>query len=327
MRSATGALAAVLLLTAGLAQANTPALPPPVWPGNVRPTEVHEPVSGCRIGVPQQLSSEPAFWKGDCPNGVAQGRGKLLWTKSRYSYEGVLRDGRMNDEHGVLEWRRYHYEGGFVDGHLTGQATLRWLGNSSSALDHFTGQFKDGEPEGLGIWVSKSSRKEGEFKHGKLNGRGTVEMAFYRYDGDLVDDVPHGAGVEIRDGGYRYEGKFSHGRFDGEGVLMHPDGERSEGTFRRGKLFGMATQRLYDGTRYDGTFVNGAREGHGVLVMADGGRYEGDFYGGAADGMGLYIAASGERFEGRWHLGCFSDGSRRAAVITPLNFCLALGQP
>ena len=48
------------------------------------------------------------------------------------------------------------------------------------------------------------------------------------YDGELVDDIPHGTGVYLWADGRRYEGGFRDNRFHGAGVYEWPEGGDSK---------------------------------------------------------------------------------------------------
>jgi hypothetical protein len=322
MHRTTVGAALVVLASATVAWANTPARPVPAepprndWPGELALTDVT--IDGCRVWVPERNRSARLSWSGACPNGIAEGRGKLVLASGEF-YEGSLHGGKMDDENGVLEWWGLRYVGGFREGRLTGHAMLWWAQGWNAFAVAYRGAVVDGRAQGHGELVGARDWRGGEFRNGTLNGRGFVERPRYRYDGEFVDGRPDGVGVEVA-GVYRYEGGFSRGRFSGRGVLER-EGVRHDGEFRDGTPSGPGVQRLPDGTLYDGAFSQGDRDGRGVLTMPDGGRYEGDFRRGAAEGAGVYTAADGTRYDGAWKNGCFSDGARRAAVVTPPDFC------
>ena len=84
------------------------------------------------------------------------------------------------------------------------------------AVLRFTGEFEDGEANGLGIqYYSDGGRYEGKFKDNKANGLGVM----YRPDGSVrfkfvyKDDEVNGPGVMYRpDGSVIFECEFKDGR-------------------------------------------------------------------------------------------------------------------
>ena len=67
-----------------------------------------------------------------------------------------------------------------------------------------------------------------------------------RYEGALVDGVPHGAGVMSRADGTRYEGEYRDGKEHGRGVMTFPDGTRYEGEWREGQPHGQGVYTKVD---------------------------------------------------------------------------------
>jgi hypothetical protein len=64
---------------------------------------------------------------------------------------------------------------------------------------------------------------EGEWREGRQIGRGSQDWFAGRYDGDLLDSMPHGHGVlSLRTD--RYEGEFHDGKPNGFGTATRADG-------------------------------------------------------------------------------------------------------
>jgi len=140
----------------------------------------------------------------------------------------------------------------------------------------------DGRATGYGTvewrWESKTHRYEGEYRDGKMHGRGVTTWADGdRYEGDYRDGKPHGRGVTTWADGDRYEGDYRDGKEDGRGVYTRADGTRYEGDYRDGKQHGRGATTWANGDRYEGDYRNGKQDGHGVFTGADGTRYEGEF--------------------------------------------------
>ena len=161
----------------------------------------------------------------------------------------------------------------------------------------------DGRASGQGIaeWRSGAlvARNEGEYRNGKLNGRGTW--------------------TGLR--GERYEGEYRDGKGHGQGIAVSPDGNRYEGQWGDGRPNGRGIETLRNGDRYDGEWRNGRKDGRGVLTTRNGDRYDGEWRDGLANGFGE-LWMDGRRFAGTWKDGCFRDGQgNRFAVGRPLSGC------
>ena len=97
------------------------------------------------------------------------------------------------------------------------------------------------------LTLANGDREEGQFRNGRLHGRGVVTWA----KGD------------------RYEGDFRDGEQTGRGTYTWPDGDRYEGGFRDGKLHGQGVYTWANGKRWSGNFVNDKR-GRGTWTQAAG---------------------------------------------------------
>jgi hypothetical protein len=108
--------------------------------------------------------------------------------------------------------------------------SITWSGGCNNRLAQGAGVlqwFENGKP---------ASRYEGEFREGKLNGRGTYVYADgARYEGSFQDDRRSGQGMFRYADGFRYEGAWSNGLPNGIGIYRKPDGSViAAGTWTRG---------------------------------------------------------------------------------------------
>lgn len=113
-------------------------------------------------------------------------------------------------------------------------------------------------PHGLGVLAHSPPRGQriggvaaGQWEHGALLSPAVIEFVDERgvrtrYEGEVEDDRPHGAGV-----------------------LTLADGRQLFGSFERGQLNGLGRQSSPQGTTYYGNFENGRRNGRGIAVALD----------------------------------------------------------
>jgi hypothetical protein len=147
--------------------------------------------------------------------------------------------------------------------------------NGSDAL--YWGDLADGMPHGVGVCMTlplgeSSGRYEGQFAHGKRQGRGIYASASgERYEGDWDHDKMHGLGVyTFSAGGGRYEGSFADDKLHGRGVYTWSNSERYEGEYAAGQRCGRGVYTWPDGSRYEGEFVDDQQHGLGVHTYPDG---------------------------------------------------------
>ena len=224
-----------------------------------------------------------ATWSGDCVEGRAYGRGRLVL---KYSQATIALEGEMED------------------GRLQGHVTATSLSGPRMGA-RFEGEFRDGSANGYGIYIhSDGSRYEGEVKGWKFHGYGKWEYSDGgRYEGEFKNGKPHGYGIaEIADGN-RYEGEFKHGKYHGHGKFNWHNGDQYEGEHRNGMVHGYGTRTwgsgFAKGDRFVGEFRNQQKH-RGTYFWADGSRYEGEFRNNNRHGLGTYIFPDGRRYEGEW---------------------------
>lgn len=96
-----------------------------------------------------------------------------------------------------------------------GQGKIKWPNG-----DKYQGAFVAGKPQGHGIKTIKatSSIIKGVFLYGmacgqgemtRQNANGEIELS---YQGEFLDDRPHGKGKEAKSDGWEYEGLFQRGK-------------------------------------------------------------------------------------------------------------------
>ena len=125
------------------------------------------------------------------------------------------------------------WSGGCVDGKASGEGRLFW--HSSTGEDVYEGEFRDGKIHGRGnFFYANGNRYEGEWHDGKKHGRGTYTWTEGdRYEGPVVRAVCFGIAVQVRM--FFDEGEFRDGKIHGRGNFFYANGNRYEGEWHDGK--------------------------------------------------------------------------------------------
>lgn len=139
----------------------------------------------------------------------------------------------------------------------------------------------------------------GEFANGRIT-TGTMQLGMLFYEGEFVENAPHGRGAMTLPDGLVGSGSFEQGRPTGrEFELKWPNGARYRGDVGQHlAMDGTGTLTYSDGTTYEGQFRNGRLEGNGVLKSAAGGIRSGAFIDGRLHGKGSIHYQNGAHYEG-----------------------------
>lgn len=143
---------------------------------------------GCQVVNPHPDDGERISWNGPCKDGLAEGKGILIWYQHRQETS--------------------RYEGDFVRGKPHGN-----IYRTDRHGDQYEGGFVAGKREGKGIWASNDgSRYEGDFKANRFDGQGSIVYAEGgRYTGQWKNGKFHGKGKAVYIGGQVVEGEFVDG--------------------------------------------------------------------------------------------------------------------
>ena len=123
------------------------------------------------------------------------------------------------------------FTGEIKDGIPNGKGIINYTGQLQG--DKYEGEFKNGEPEGKGIYYHRNGNiYSGDFKKDKAYGKGI----FYsrdgdRYEGDWVNDCKHGKGIIYYKNGDRMMGDYSNNQPIGKHVILYADGNISQKIF------------------------------------------------------------------------------------------------
>lgn len=160
--------------------------------------------------------------------------------------------------------------------------------------ERWEGEFRNGYPDGNGVYTNPEGRYEGEVRQGVLDGQG--KLTLYMEGNSRLEGLSRCG----------YEGEWRDGKYHGWGILDAAIGDRYEGEFRNG-LAGPSGAIDYgvnfsepqgDWKRYEGEVGSDGAHGRGILWFRDGGYYEGEFANGKMHGHGVSITSSGDRYEG-----------------------------
>ena len=153
------------------------------------------------------------------------------------------------------------------------------------------------------VYLEDGSVYEGEYKHGKPNGKGSMTSYDNKtiYDGDWVNGKREGIGKLIISDEYNYTGPFENDYFSGTGgVLCDNKGNIYEGDFEKGKFEGYGHYKMSNGDTYIGEFKEGKFNGKGQYNDKEGNLFDGEFKQGKKDGIGVLIKKNGEKLEGKF---------------------------
>jgi len=132
----------------------------------------------------------------------------------------------------------------------------------------YTGEVKDGKPNGMGAANYKSGnviRYVGNFANGMYNGKGTMlfkEGVFL--SGEWKNGKLNGKGSFFSESGILYIGDFVNGQKQGKGILFYKDNGMIMGSFSNDKLNGRGFQIFADGSVVsDVIYMDDKRNGTG----------------------------------------------------------------
>ncbi len=128
----------------------------------------------------------------------------------------------------------------------------------------------------------------------------SIKIGDYQYDGDLVNGLPDGYGIQTYPDGKKYEGFFRLGKRDGKGIMNWPGGEMYDGEWKNDRRDGKGTFTLANGERYEGMFSGDLKNGYGKYRWADNSMYEGYWENDLKNGAGTMTWSNGDTYSGDW---------------------------
>tara|TARA_A100001037_G_scaffold32100_1_gene25234 strand:+ start:10576 stop:12867 length:2292 start_codon:yes stop_codon:yes gene_type:complete len=263
---------------------------------------------------------------GEFRNGIRNGRGIFTWPNGT-KYVGEYKNGKRNGQ-GTVTWPSGNkYVGQFRNGKRNGRGTFTWANGRiregiwkndkfqyvkkvRPATDHGDLPSCSNSPLKIGSlsewpknWDScrgelimelgapkfAGDRLVGQFRNGKVNGRGTYFFA----NGD------------------KYVGEYRNSKFSGHGTFFHRNGDKHVGGYRGGKRHGQGSYFYYNGDQYVGEYRNDQPNGWGTVTFSKtGSKYVGQFRNDKYHGRGTYIFGSASKWPGDKYVGKYRNGKR-----------------
>jgi outer membrane protein OmpA-like peptidoglycan-associated protein len=251
-----------------------------------------DPLTDCLIWTVGDVApNEGATWTGACINGMANGRGSLVF----WDAEGF----------------EARYDGDVLNGKADGRGEVWSRSDDGVGFDRIEGTFKSGRPVGdVTIASSDGYVFEGELIGGPDHGIGKLTSPEgWVVDGEVKDGEAIGSSVVYyeNDDGEIFFGAAENNKRQGFGSLISADDSSYVGDFDQGSPSGNGLFESANGAQFLGQFAEGSPNGVGTALDPDGTSYQGRFVNGAADGLILVTAPDGMQSVETWKDGGKSE--------------------
>ncbi|MBL7035920.1 MAG: hypothetical protein ISR93_09275 [SAR324 cluster bacterium] len=124
-----------------------------------------------------------------------------------------------------------------------------------------------------------------------------------KYEGEIVNEVPNGKGIEIYPNGRKFEGTYING-VRMEGTEEFVNGDYYVGKFKERLPHGQGILWIEKRkSKYVGNFRYGFYSGEGTITLANGSEYIGSFENNDYHGKGTFTSSEGTKFIGTWKKG------------------------
>lgn len=209
-------------------------------------------------------------------------------------------------------WGNGNYTGDLKDGEPNGHGTIIYDDGKK-----FVGEFKEGKAHGKGVYTSATGKVlfDGTYENGgRIKGTMTYDDGstytggFYHGDYEWLWGTPHGQGVyRSASGEILFEGEYDEGeRKTGYGKEVHED-YTYEGNYKNGKWNGQGTltwpkAKEDDSYKFVGEFADGWRT-NGRMYFVGGAMYDGSFKNNQFTGKGTIFDD-----DGTYQTGTFKNG-------------------
>jgi hypothetical protein len=124
-----------------------------------------------------------------------------------------------------------------------------------------------------------------------------------KYQGKVLNGLPHGSGNINFSNGDEYFGTLENGVLEGEGVFIEKNGDKYTGNFTKGKKNGYGTLKSTNGETYEGEWKDDVKCGGGVFNYTSGDVYKGFWENDKYSGEGYLNYSNGDQYIGYWKYG------------------------
>ena len=189
-------------------------------------------------GKGRLLSVKGDYFEGYFKDGIIEGQGMFYSKNIGYKYLGDFKNNKCHGNGKMIYENKMTYEGAFIEGYKDGQGKLTF-----SDGVYYEGDFKKNNFDGKGKFIFNDGRNyNGDWKNNAMNGKGIFSWENGdKYNGEYKNNVKEGNGVYSY-GCNLYDGNWVNNKPHGEGTLLC-DGVRIEGYFRYGKILEMIDGR------------------------------------------------------------------------------------
>jgi len=218
-------------------------------------------------------------------------------------YYGETDNGKMHGL-GKIEAPLCSVFGTFSKGELLGfghRIEFQEIGTSITPKMAEYGYYVKGDLQGFGnvTLFDSGIKKFGEFKDGKLTGKGIKSTRTTTFTGYFKDDVQHGPSI-IEKEGYYYQGNTKYGDKHGFGVEANENkSEIYRGHFYKNSRTGICSITWDSNTNYIGEIKDDKIEGFGKMTKPHE-YYVGSFWSNKKNGLGYFKQGKHYNYIGEW---------------------------
>jgi hypothetical protein len=252
------------------------------------------------------------LYDGEWLNNQKHGFGILNDPYNNKIYEGNWKNG-MRNGHGISYQNDYSgggnkilYDGEWLDNKYSGTGTEY---NNGETL--YSGQWFNHRYYGMGIYYANNyiieyttylNNVSDSWNYPIYHGFGIMYNLNYEkiYEGEFIDHLRDGKGIEYIDSKIIYEGEWKHNRYSGMGRLNFNHGSY-EGNFRYGSFYGYGVFYDKHGKVYYKGNMDGQRSGYGTSYYSNGNIwYQGYWKQDKHHGNGVAYVNNKEAYIGNW---------------------------
>jgi len=234
-------------------------------------------------------------YQGNWLSDLRDGAGIETW-ENGVKFTGIWRKGKQ--KFGTLEWTnsdgiKNKYEGGFEGEYFDGYGI--WQDTIKTRDGFWKNSLFDGQGQEIIGDIPNNkliSKYKGEWKQGKLNGKGRFENREIIYEGNFINNLYEGQGIlKFLTNGAEYQGSFKSGKFHGHGEFIDQNNDHYVGSFINNMKSGNGTMKYESGSTYNGKWENNMRHGQGEMKWTNGTVYQGEFVNDKFEGKGKLVNA------------------------------------